>query len=250
MAHFELIDPRGAPAPPGPWQTRAAAASFSSAGGAEAAAPVWRIDLPADPLAALADLAAAEAQLGRHEAALAATPERIAALAASGGAVSFSAQGLPAPERQLLAMLNAQQPPMGGPAGASAFSIGQDEASSWAEAEQRFRAFAGQVQDAVTNFAVVETLIEGLLVARTSVGWTGDMRSLLATSPRARYSGLHRRSLGLALGSRTALLKTFGTVMRGAALVAVMAGSPAGAVMALPAAWRFVEQLLGDLRGP
>jgi hypothetical protein len=54
--------------------------------------------------------------------------------------------------------------------------------------------------------------------------------------------------VGLALGSRAALLKTFGTVMRGAAIIAALTSSPVGAALALPAAWRFVEQLRDELQ--
>jgi hypothetical protein len=255
MASFELIDPSGAAPPPGPWATRQPAAQGHSFGlgsvdpAAEAAAPVWRVDLPVNPALALADLAAAEAALARHEAVIATAPARIGALAAAGGAASFSTRGLPAPERQLLALVGELRGEAPAPPVASAFSTGEPERLTWAEAEARFRAFAAQVQDAVANFAVVETLVEGGLVARTSVSWTGDLRSLLHATLPARHEGLHRRSLRLALRSRAALLRTFGTVMRGAAIVAVMASSPAGAITALPAAWRFVDQLLEDTRG-
>lgn len=248
MAIFELIDRPGAPAPPGPWQTRPAApASFSARAGGEPAGPVWRIELPDDPAAAWAALRAAEAELGRHEAALDGAPARISALAAAGGAASFSTTGLPAPERQLLALLGGA----GGAGGETAGSFSTRGAAppSWAEAEERFRAFVAQVQEAVSNYAVVETRVGGGLVARSTVSWTGDMRSLLGAAPTAGQREAHRRAVGLALRSRAALLKSFGTVMRGATLVAVMAGSPAGALMAMPAAWRFVDQLVSDLRG-
>lgn len=248
MAIFELIDQSGAPAPPGPWQTRPAdATSFSARAGGDAAGPVWRVELPDDPAAAWTALRAAEAELERHEAALDAAPARLGALAAAGGAVSFGTGGLPAPERQLLAMLG-ELGDAGGQ-GAGSFSTRGAATTSWAEAEERFRAFVAQVQDAVANYAVVETRVGGGLVARSTVSWTGDMRSLLGAAPTAGQREAHRRAVGLALRSRAALLKSFGTVMRGAALVAVMAGSPAGALMAMPAAWRFVDQLVSDLRG-
>jgi hypothetical protein len=37
--------------------------------------------------------------------------------------------------------------------------------------------------------------------------------------------------------------------MRGATIVALMVSSPVGAVTALPAAWRFVDDLLREARG-
>lgn len=248
MATFQLIDLAGAPPPAGPWQARPAEAASFGAGAADDDGPLWLVDLPASRPAALAALAAAEADLRRHAAAIEGAPARIGALAATAGAASFAAGRLPAPERQLLAMLDE----LGGPAGApaAAFSTRSAEPPAWAEAAERFQAFAAQVQRAVATYAVVETRVDGLLVARSSVGWTGDLRSLLGATALTGQAGLHRRSLALALGSRAALLKTFGTVMRGAAIVALMAGSPAGAVMALPAAWKFVEQLLSELREP
>lgn len=245
MALFELIDQSGMTVGPGPWRVRpAGAASFAVPQGTE---PLWRAELPAGA-AGLAALAIAEGELDRHEAALAATPGRIDALAAAGSAASFGAERLPAPERQLLAVLDELR---GGAAGPSAASFGVRERAmpEWSEAEGRLRAFIAQVQEAVSSFAVVETRVEGLLVARTSVSWTGDVRSLLGGATLSGSAGLHQRTLRLALRSRATLLKTFGTVMRGAAIVAAMTGSPAGAVLALPAAWRFLEQLLGDLKG-
>jgi hypothetical protein len=253
MASFELIDASGAAPPPGPWATRQPPALGHSFGlpltETPAAAHVWRVNLPADPAAAHAALAAAEADLAHHEAAIAKAPDRIRALAASEGVASFSLrEGLPAPERQLLVLVGELRGVARPTFEASAFSIAAPKELTWAEAEARFRAFMAQIHDAVSNFAVVETLVEGTLVARTSVSWTGDLRSLLHTTLPARHAELHRRTLGLALRSRAALLKTFGSVVRGAALVAVMASSPAGAITALPAAWKFVDQLLDDLR--
>lgn len=253
MASFELIDASGAAPPPGPWATRQPPALGLSFGlrlaETPTAAQVWRVDLPADPAAAHAALAAAEADLGRHEAAIAKAPERIRDLAASEGVASFSLrEAQRAPERQLLALVSELRGVARPAPEANSFSITAPKELTWAEAETRFRAFMAQIHDAVTNFAVVETLVEGTLVARTSVSWTGDVRSLLHATLPARHADLHQRSLGLALRSRAALLKTFGTVVRGAALVAVMTSSPAGAITALPAAWKFVDQLLDDLR--
>lgn len=246
MALFELVDQMGGAAPPGPWQVRPAPpgpAGLAFGAAEEPGAPLWRADLPGDGGAALTALAAGEAELLRYEAALAAAPGRITALA--GGAASFGGPGLPAPEQGLLAALDALRV---GP-GAASFSAGGGEAPAWAAAEERLRAFVAGAQAAMSNLAVVETRVAGALVARTSVSWTGDVRSLLPAASPGLHAGLHRRTLGLALRSRAALLRTFGTVMRGAAIVAAMAGSPAGAVLALPAAWRFVEELLAERAG-
>lgn len=242
MALFEIVDPAGGPPPPGPWDTRPAPATSFSAGAApEERAPIWRVSLPADPGLAWAELRAAEESLARQEAAVHGAPDRLRRLAARGGAASFSATGAN-PESRLLDLLAEAR---GG--GAASFSLGGGSGELPA-VEERFKAFSNQVQDAVANLAVVETSLERRLIARTSVSWGGDMRSLLVARLPGEQEQLHRRSLNLALRSRAALLRTFGVVMRGAAIVALMASSPAGTIAALPAAWRFVDDLLRQER--
>lgn len=241
MARFEVIDPRDGPAPPGPWETRAAPATSFALG--EAVAPLWRVSLPADAVAAAAELAEAEGELARQAAAVAAAPVRLRALAVRGGAASFGATA--GPEARLQGLIGASA----GRAGAS-LSTGGDGQGELQAAQERFGAFVQQVQDAVGNLAVVETRLEGRLVARSSVSWTGDLRALLGAGLAVAELELHRRSLGLATATRVALLRMFAVVMRGAAIVAVMASSPAGVVYALPAAWRFVDDILQEVRGP
>lgn len=244
MALFEVLDPHGAAvAPPGPWQARPAPAASFSVG--TASATVWRANLPADPELARSELMLAEAGLRLQEDAVAAAPARIEALVR--GAASFGAAPLAAPERELLGVLGSAS---GNRGGAASFGLRETTSELWETAETRFRAFAAQAQDAITKLAVVETRVEGRLIARTSVNWTGDLRSLLSTPLAAEQAALHQRTLTLATRSRMATLRTFGTVLRGAAIVATMASSPVGAITALPAAWSFVEQLLSDMRSP
>jgi hypothetical protein len=238
VARFEVIDPHGGPAPPGPWEAQAApAASF---GTGEAAAPIWRVSLPAEPATASVELLVAERDLATQEAAVAAAPERLQALRRRGGATSFGAASNP--EARLQALLQSA-----GLEGGISFGGGGKQ-TELAAAEERFRAFVQQVEDAVANYALVETRLGQRLLARSSVSWTGDTRSLFGVGLAADQHGLHRRSLALAMASRAALLRTFAVVMRGAALVALMASSPAGVVYALPAAWRFVDDLLRESR--
>lgn len=245
MAIFELIEPvSGAPAPPGPWTTRPAPpVSFSAGAAPEAGSPVWRVRLPDDLEQASAALADAGRSLRAQEAALATATERIRRVA-SGGA-SFSAGRTPAPEQELMSMLGELR---AGASGASSFGLREAAGAGWGEAQERFTAFAAQVHETLTNYAVVETEVGALLIGRTSVGWTGDLRSLLITELSASQAALHQRALDLALTSRAAMLRTFTTVIQGATIVARMLSSPVGAVTALPAAWKFVDQLLTDMR--
>lgn len=241
MATFTLLDPTpGAASPPGPWAARPASAASFSLGGPEAGAPVWSAQLSDDPQQARAELTAAAAGLERQERALDGAVERMAR-GARGGA-SFSAAGQPAPERELqLVLEELRRPP-----GAASFSLG-GEPARWEQAQAQFRAFSAQVGEALRSYAIVETRTSAL-VGRTSVGWTGSMRSLVLAGISPEQAELHQRTLGLALRSRAALLRTFVTVTRGATIVATAISSPAGPLLALPAAWRFVSQLLDDMR--
>ncbi|MEI7771655.1 MAG: hypothetical protein WCI67_16815 [Chloroflexales bacterium] len=164
----------------------------------------------------------------------------------AGGGVSFAAAGrTPAPELELMGLVGELR---AAESGTGSFGIREAASSGWDEAEEKFRAFAAQVHETLTNYAVVETQVEQVLIGRTSVGWTGDVRSLLVAEINPEQADLHRRTLALALESRAAMLRTFTTVLRGAAIVATMISSPLGAVAALPAAWKFVDQLLADIR--
>jgi hypothetical protein len=234
----------GAAAPPGPWTTRPAPPTSFSAGAApDADAPVWRVSLPANPQEARQALDAAERDLRAQELAVAGATMRMRR-AMSGGS-SFAVGGAPAPEREMLGLVDELR---ASESGASSFGLREMASDGLEQAEEKFRAFAAQVHETLVSYAVVETQVDQRLIGRTSVGWTGDVRSLLAADLSAEHADLHRRSLALALQSRAALLRTFTTVLRGAAIVATMISSPVGAVAALPAAWKFVDQLLTDMR--
>jgi hypothetical protein len=81
-----------------------------------------------------------------------------------------------------------------------------------------------------------------------TVSWTGQVGTVLALGVLPDQAVLHQRTLRLALQSRLTLLQTFATVTRGAGIVLTMASSPAGALMALPAAWRFLKDLFHEQR--
>ncbi|NTV63299.1 MAG: hypothetical protein HGA65_07150, partial [Oscillochloris sp.] len=131
--------------------------------------------------------------------------------------------------------------------GEASFGLRETVSGGWNEAEQRFRAFAAQVHQTLANYALVETRVEQALIGRSSVDLSGGVRSLMRANLGIEQAEMHHTSLSLALESRAALLRTFTTVMRGAAIVATMLSSPIGTVAALPAAWKFVDQLLSDI---
>jgi hypothetical protein len=208
----------------------------------------WRLDLPAGPGQADAYLAQAEAQLQATQALLEATPLRLDALVTrvtSGGEAHYAVEALPADgtaeqpaEAALLSWIDAYQP------GQVAFGgVGLDQ-RQMGEAVTQFQQVVNNLLGQVLHLAQVETSLEGQLLARSLVSWTGDVDTTWGDGTQAEERSLHQRSLALALASRLAMLKMFTTVTQGAAKIAVLIAAPGGALLALPAAWKYLQQLL------
>jgi hypothetical protein len=255
MSVFELVSPTGAaPSLPGPWEGLAAppppaeaGLSFSARAGEQEAAPLeaplWRANLPADLAGASAQLAVGEASVLATRVALASAPARLdAALGRRPVGVSFSTVAEPRPEAQLFGLLGAlEQDP-----NTVSFGIGEDLKAGWQQANAQFQRFAAQAREAIGNYAVVETRTGELLIGRTTVSWVGDMRTCWPRAIAGEQADLHRRMLALALESRAAMLRTVILVLRGAGLVAQAVSSPIGAVTAIPAAWKFISEIINE----
>lgn len=99
----------------------------------------------------------------------------------------------------------------------------------------------------LTHVAWVETRAGGRLLGQTVVGWTGTTRTLSSAGAAREPALLHQRNVHLALASRLGLLRTLVMVGRGAAIL-LSATSGLGAVASLPAAWKFVQQVLEEVR--
>lgn len=238
-AVFTVIEPLPAAiAPPGPWQAQVVGSSFSLGDQPDV---IWQAHLPADPAAAQAALRAAAAQLEAQEAALATVTQRLQRVAS--GAISFSS-ALPPAEQALLSMLPAIQPE-----GAS-FGLGDTLQEWWQAAQEQIAALSAQAREVLGGYATVETVQSGRLIGRTRINWHGDARSLLITGIDPAHAALHQQTLALALRSRAGLLRLIGLVGRGAAIAAPMVAAPAGAIMALPAVWQFVQEVLAEVRQP
>jgi len=232
------------------WQPVGTAGEFSFAAGApfEEEASVWRLELPGDPAAASAILRATEAQVSAAQQALDIAPRRLNHFVqglrntASGG-ISFDSeavQPLPPAESELLHWLGSAGP------GEAQFDV---EEPSQAEAKRD----GLQVQQAlerllqqVLNFAWVETRQDGRLLARSVVDWGGDTDTVWGVVLPGEAS-LHRRSLALAVVSRAALLRLVVTIAQGAAKISLLLGTPGTTVLALPAAWKYVNRIISEV---
>ena len=225
--------------------------AFGTAAAGTAEAPVWRANLSPDPDLAAAQIASAEASLDASQAALTTATDRINALVEeqkeqpAGLAFAVSAVGpaLAQPERELLALLEEAEkgrPPV-------SFGAAEVISGGWAQATQQFQGFVDQLRRIVSHYAWVETRVQGKLLSQTTVGWTGDMDTAWQGGLDPAQMALHQRTLALALASRAMLIRTFVVATSGAAKLSVLLSTPGGVILALPAAWKFINQVRTEL---
>lgn len=221
------------------------AVSFSAGAAAPPEEPTWRIELPASPEEAQAILAdqIQASELARRDLV---NVSRDLAYIGRTETVSFSTSDpLLAQKTELLATLDAFQSPVSYGLFKRKDKEQEDEEQ---ESHRQWLAFVERVQQIVAHYARIETALAGLDVGRTTVGWTGDFTTAWASNVTLEMMRTHRQSVHLALDSRIALIRIVSIVAAGAAGLAVKAAIPGGQVLLLPAAWRFVRDVLAELR--
>jgi hypothetical protein len=204
--------------------------------------PAWRVQLPAALADAQAILDAQNQTLQRSESDLFSTERRLAQVGLYGAeevGVAFGA--LPAPEAELLATLSTIEAPI-------SFEAPGPEEKARQETSSQWRVFVEQVRRMVSHYARIETEMGGALIGQTAVGWTGDFDTVWGGDVSADSMGLHRQSVQLALGSRLALIRLLTIVGTGATKLALRLSVPGAQLLALPAAWKFVRDVLEELR--
>lgn len=237
--------------------------------------PIWRANLPADPAQSAAFLEQGTQRLSTFRHSLPHASERLEALVAcrEGGTdfkldsdkddISFdigtdtSAPVLQAPESELLNTVDSLNH-VSYPQADVSFAVGvpnegerggsSNPPSLWQQEVQQVQTLARHVLHTVAYYAWVETIIEGRLVGRTSVGWTGSMETLWVSLPDTHHSTLHAHVLDLSLASRAALIRNFVLVLQGAVRISVLISAPGGALLAIPAAWKFFNQIVAEKR--
>lgn len=244
-AHFELTGvalPDGED-PLGLWDVAAPppvleAVAFSAQAAPEP--PTWSIALPGDAAQAVAwlrrqqhaltlaqgDLARAESELRRFD------PDGIA---------FSSAAPLGREKESLRRSLEAARAPV-------AFGRAPAETEDEATTRRQFEGFVAQVQRMLAQYARIETTLGGAPVALSSVSWTGNFTTRWPASAPPAHITLHRQAVQTALGSRLALVRLAAIVAGGAVGLTVKASIPGGQLLLLPAAWKFVRDVLKELR--
>jgi hypothetical protein len=179
--------------------------------------------------------------------------------------------GLPEPERERLAveqrqrLLQLERDTLGMlsfsvrkeeiPSASFSVETGWDEVSygllddisgKWNQATRQFQDFIARLGQAIGNFAWVETRVSGQLLARTSIGWKGDMDTTWQVQPKPEQFQQHKRTLQLALASRIMLLRTFTAVTTNAVKLSMLIAAPGGAVLALPTSLNLIHQIMNE----
>ncbi len=222
--------------------------SFATGGAAQPEEPLHRVNF-ASIEEGRALLQLKQNDLHDQEALLQQAEQRLAQLG-QGGGISFAAPLIQPPEfvrpeQDLEAALQRLTSPI---------SYGlfdrksQAEQQSDLEATSQWRQFLEQVREMVVNYARVETAIAGAPIGRTAVDWTGDFRTIWFPTVTAADMALHHHNVAVTLQWRLGTLRFVGVVGAGAANVAVKLGVPGGQLLALPAVWNFVKNVLAEWR--
>jgi hypothetical protein len=176
--------------------------------------------------------------------------QRLAEIGRSGSGVSFAAPidqppEFVQPEQNLEAALQRMTAPV---------SYGlfdrkkQEEQESDLEATRDWRQFLEQVREMIAHYARVETDIAGNPIGQTAVSWTGDFRTIWTPAISVADMNLHRYNVDVTLQWRLGTMRFVGVVGAGAANVAIKLGVPGGQLLALPAVWNFVKDVLKEWR--
>jgi hypothetical protein len=198
--------------------------------------PIWRVSLPASIDEARSILHDQWQAIQLNELALTQAGQRLARLGQSRDSVSFSA--LTGPEAELFVALNRLE--------SVSFGLGGEEAAGQLEASSQWRKFLDQVRNVIAHYAQVETIVGGSFIGRTSVGWTGDFNTRWSPAATSANLNLHHQSVHLALASRLALVRMIGVVGTGAINITIKLATPGAQLLALPAIWKFVRDVLKE----
>lgn len=211
MAVFELGGALAAAIPElavGPWRC-AAPRLVAFDAGTDPLESRWRVDLARDDAASRAELAAGERSVAQTHAVLDDAPRRL-----------DQALGRAATTLAELADLTL---------------------------DQTLEQTLGRVADLARGRARIETHVSGALVAHSIMTLSGDTE--LWTIPRLSLTDakLHARSVAIAVRTRHAWARILTLVVSGCSRM-IMLGLPAAGISALPLVWRFVRDLLREVR--
>ena len=226
--------------------------------GIEAAdSSLWRVDVSGDPQTASQWMAVSEARLQTSLEQMDVLEGRLDRALGQFGRVTFATGGVgpydpagaapnAAAELELLAWLdNASRTQT--TSDMPSFGQDDDQGRGWRQhASEELSRFLETVKRWCDPTARVETTADERLLAHSVVNWTGDLKTVCRADLAADQVALHERAVALVVRSRISVLRTVGTAARGVSEVAARLALPGGAILALPALWRFVNRLVGE----
>jgi hypothetical protein len=213
--------------------------------------PLWRADLPSELCLAKHHLADAETRVQTSQKALAVATHRLDVfIEAQRAGVAF---GLPPVDRMagqpedalavLLGEIHEGRAPV-------SFGVGEWLGGGWEQAAQQFQAVLERLRRLVSYYVWVETRVQQELLGQTTVDWTGDVNTVWRKGLTAEEVMLHQRTLALALQSRDTLLQTLVMATQFAVKLgklSLLLSTPGGVILALPAAWKFINEVLAEV---
>jgi hypothetical protein len=232
----------------GPWRRAPGLVAFDA--GAVRASSLWRVGLARDDAAGQRALAGGARSVAETHALLDDLPRRLAdALDRAAGQLASPGDPAAAPgpvraaEARLIAALTRAAPRA---LDRLAWSAGPAPAEPDPD-PGRLAQLLDRVADLARGRARIETRVEGALVAQSITTLSGDTE--LWAAPQLSRSGaqLHARSVAVAVRTRHAWARILTLTVRGAGRLAVV-GLPGGVVSAVPLVWRFVRDVLRELR--
>jgi hypothetical protein len=201
--------------------------------------PVWEVDVSGEDV--LASLQQPARQLDTVALGLPDAERRLQRFVQTSRSPQFAFAGpapsLPLAERRLAALV--------APVEVQAFALGGLR-GELDEALRRATDFAHQVRRIAGQAALVRSSAAGRPLGRTRVGWGGDVRTAWAMGLSPADVAVHDRAVQLALATFHSWLRIIILVGTGAVQLSLLLPSGIGAITALPAAWRFITDILAE----
>jgi hypothetical protein len=222
--------------------------SFDLSPSQESELVTWRMDLPGSLASAGKMLEQSEQQILVSERAIENIPIQIDALAnqlinQNLGDLSFQFADVSSAEGELIDLLNLASPDIA----RVNFDVASRSSSNWQEANKLFESSLDRLNRLFTQFAAVETSMQGRLIGHTVVSWSGKYLTSWQIDVDTNSMSLHQRSLRVAMASRRLFLNMFSASAVSAAKLSALLAIPGGALLTIPAIWKFVTRIISEI---
>jgi hypothetical protein len=115
----------------------------------------------------------------------------------------------------------------------------------WQKTVADYEAYLNRILDLLKPTMRIETMIEERQIACTIIRWNGHLQTAVHPGLATPQAQLHHQTLALVWQTRLALLQLLAKAASGAAILAAKLSLPfpAGPLLALPAAWQYLQDL-------